>query len=72
MVTSKCPTCSNTSFEVVQHTPKNSNFTLSMPKNSNSTFLFVQCDECGSVVGVLENNDVAGLLDKLLKKIDMR
>ncbi len=61
MATSKCPQCSSTSFEAVEHTPKNSNFKLQ----------FIQCSSCGSVVGVMDYWNIGASLEKIAKKLNM-
>lgn len=60
MARSKCPSCNNHIFEVVEHTPRKSNF----------KFLFVQCSSCGSVVGTMDYYNIGALIKVLEKKID--
>ena len=61
---SKCPSCTSTSFETAIETPKNSNFKL----------LFIRCSSCGTVVGVLDYYNIGALLEKLADKlgVDLR
>lgn len=51
MASSKCPVCPNTSFE------------LKEVRFSGIRFNFVQCSDCGSVVGILEDRSVITTLD---------
>ena len=44
MPESKCPKCSNQSFEIQKHKPDGSSFDIS----------FVQCSNCGSIVGTID------------------
>lgn len=44
MAISTCPKCDNTCFEIVEHSPIGSNFKL----------MFIQCNQCGAVVGVTD------------------
>ena len=60
MAQSKCIKCNGITFEMVENTPLNSNFKL----------MFVQCQTCGTVVGVLPYENAAELVRKLTKKID--
>jgi hypothetical protein len=54
-----CPKCSNTSFEMVEFTPRNSTFKL------NS----IQCESCGAVVGVMDYCNIGGMLETLAAKL---
>jgi len=56
---SKCPKCENTKFEVVNEQPINSNFELRM----------VRCNECKTVIGVLDFYNVGTLVKKLAEKM---
>ena len=58
-MTSTCPKCSNTSFEV-----KNAK-----PRNSEYIFTFIQCSSCGAVVGTIDYVNVPELLERLAKKL---
>jgi uncharacterized Zn finger protein len=53
MATSSCPKCGQGSFEIATLKPAKSNFDLQ----------FVQCSNCGSVVGTMTFFD-AGILSK--------
>ena len=56
---SKCPSCSNTEFEVVNETPVNSNYDL----------IFARCTSCMAVVGVIDYYNVGALIKKLAAKL---
>ncbi|WP_291071942.1 hypothetical protein [Empedobacter sp. UBA5637] len=56
---SKCPNCSNTSFEMVEETPKGSNFKL----------MFVRCQSCKTVIGFTDYYNTGSLLHKLAEKL---
>jgi uncharacterized Zn finger protein len=56
---SKCPSCSNAEFEVVNETPVNSNYEL----------IFVRCTSCKTVVGVIDYYNVGSLVKKLATKL---
>jgi len=58
-MTSTCPKCSNTSFEVKNAEPRESEYILT----------FIQCSSCGAVVGVTDYLNVPALLEKLAKKL---
>lgn len=58
---SKCPKCDNTEFEVVNDTPKNSNYEL----------MFVRCANCHVVVGVLDFYNVGSLVKKLANQLNI-
>lgn len=60
MAQASCPKCPNTSFEMKEHTPKNSNFKLN----------FVQCTACGAVVSTMDYSNIGDMLDKQSEKID--
>ncbi len=59
MAASTCPRCWGTSFEMVQHTPRNSGFTL----------MFVQCAHCGAVVGTMDIYNIGDLLRRQTQAI---
>ena len=54
MATSKCPHCENSSFELKEVSPSNSNFKL----------YFVQCRSCGAPFGVTEYMNTSAMLEK--------
>jgi predicted nucleic-acid-binding Zn-ribbon protein len=59
MAYSKCPKCENSSFEMVEQTPKGSAFKL----------MFVQCALCNTVVGVMDYYNIGSVLRELARKI---
>lgn len=61
-LSSKCPSCSSTSFETAIETPKESRFKL----------LFIRCASCGAVVGVLDYYNIGSMLQQLAKKLGFR
>ena len=44
MARSTCPKCENTTFEMVENSPRNSQFKV----------MFIQCASCGAVIGVAD------------------
>jgi uncharacterized Zn finger protein len=56
---SKCPKCGNSEFEVVNEKPVNSNYEL----------IFVRCNICHTVVGVIDFYNVGTLIKKLALKL---
>ena len=60
-LSSQCPKCSSTVFETVIETPKNSNFKL----------LFVRCEKCRTVVGVLDYYNIGKLIQSFAKKLNV-
>lgn len=59
MATSTCPKCDNTTFEMKEGRVQNSTFRL----------MFVQCKQCGAVVGVTEGFNIPVMLQKLAQKL---
>lgn len=59
--TSKCPHCQKSGFETILETPKDSSFKL----------MFVRCQWCKTVVGVLEYYNNGALIHKLAKKLNV-
>ena len=57
-----CPKCSGSRFEAVVETPRKSNFKL----------LFVRCETCGTVVGVLDAYNIGALIHDLAEKINVK
>ena len=55
----KCPSCQNTSFEVVNDIPLKSNFQL----------MYVRCCSCKTLVSVLEQQNINKNLHKLANKM---
>lgn len=60
--TSKCPNCQKTGFEVEIEEPKDSKFKL----------LFVRCQWCKTVVGVLDYYNIGKLLHVLAEKLNVK
>lgn len=60
MADSKCVSCSKTSFEMVP----------SEPKNSMRQLYFIQCSNCGGVVGVQEHGNITTLIIEQNKAIE--
>ncbi len=58
-ISSKCPKCENSNFELSSESPKGSNYKIN----------FIRCSSCGTVVGVLEYHSTAILLQKLARKL---
>lgn len=61
MAQSKCPKCGSTSFELVENAPSGSDYRLN----------FVQCSQCGGVVGVLDFYSIGDLILRLAKKLNV-
>jgi uncharacterized Zn finger protein len=61
MAQSKCPKCESTSFELVLRTPSGSDYQLS----------FIQCSQCGGVVGVLDFYNIGDLILRLAEKLNV-
>ena len=59
MASSTCIKCGNTRFEVKENSPTGSNF----------KFIFIQCSNCGGVVGVMDFYNTAQLIHDLAKKL---
>lgn len=62
MAQSTCPKCESHSFEVVNVTPDNSRFTL----------MFVQCAECGAVVGTMDLRNIGEMISQLPDQLRSR
>jgi len=69
MATSTCTKCGNQSFEVVSAHIRGAEIAMN----------FVQCVRCGGVVGVIEERDLAQMIDalaegvfKIAQKLDVR
>lgn len=58
MASSTCIKCGNNSFEVVKKTASGSKF----------EYNFVQCNQCGGVVGVLDCYNIGTLILELAEK----
>lgn len=61
-ISSQCPKCNSTSFETVIETPKRSNFKL----------LFIRCEKCGTVVGVLDYYNIGALIHDFAQKLNVK
>ncbi len=61
MAISTCTKCDNTSFEVKEVEPRNSNFILN----------FVQCTNCGGVIGVIDFDNIGTIIHQLDKKLNV-
>ncbi len=59
MATSTCPKCNSTSFEL----KTNDNV-----KGTNYKLSFIQCADCGAVVGVLDYYNLGSLIKKFAEK----
>lgn len=59
MARATCVKCDSNNFEVVENTPRTSNFNL----------LFVQCASCGGVVGGMDYFNIGSMLQKLATKL---
>lgn len=60
MAVTKCASCGNTFFEVVTKEPVRSNYKLN----------FVQCSQCGTVVGVLDYFNIGAKIHDVEEKLD--
>lgn len=61
MAQSKCPKCENTVFEMRTMSPLGATFKV----------CFVQCSKCGTVVGVVDQNDTLAVLSPIYTKLGM-
>jgi predicted nucleic-acid-binding Zn-ribbon protein len=59
MATSTCIKCVNEEFESKETTPRNSNFVYS----------FIQCTNCGDVVGVMDFYNIGNMLQQIGRKL---
>lgn len=60
-ISSKCPKCDNSGFELSTESPSKANYKVT----------FVRCSSCGAVVGTLESQSTVNLLHKLAKKLNV-
>jgi len=60
MASSKCPSCSNQSFELVELIPSGSSYKM------NS----IQCSHCGAVAGIVDYTNTEYLINKQSKEIN--
>jgi len=61
MAQSSCPKCGEHSFELKENSPKNSNY----------KYIFIQCSNCGTVVGTTEFNNIGKLISRLAKELNI-
>lgn len=59
MAKSTCAKCDGTTFEMVEATPRGSNFSV----------MFIQCSRCGGVVGVTDYYQIGTELQIIKKKL---
>ena len=59
MAYSTCVKCGNRSFEILENSPKGSNYKL----------MFVQCTSCGGVIGVMEYYNIGAKIEELEIKL---
>lgn len=52
MSQSKCAKCDHSTFEIVENTPEGSKFQV----------MFIQCAQCGTVIGVQPDENIPALL----------
>jgi uncharacterized Zn finger protein len=62
MASSTCTKCGSTSFEVKENSPMGSNFRI----------MFVQCSNCGGVVGTMDYFNIGQLIHDLAKKLSLK
>lgn len=62
MARSTCPKCASNRFETSEATPNKSAFKL----------IFIQCAECGAVVGVIDYYNIGHLIYKLAAKLHVK
>lgn len=62
MATSSCPKCGKHAFELKTHSPAGSQF----------KFMFIQCSDCGCVVGTTDYFNVPSLLEKIAAKLGFK
>lgn len=59
-MSSKCPRCENTSFELEQ----------AKLSSTHLSYYFAQCSKCKTVVGVIEHQHSGDVISQLNNKID--
>lgn len=59
MARSSCPKCGNGHFEMVENSPKGSDFKLT----------FIQCSSCGAVVGVMDYYNIGNIVNQIAEKL---
>jgi hypothetical protein len=57
-----CIKCDNNTFEIVEHSPRGSNF----------RFNFIQCSQCGGVVGVVDYFNIGQLIHDFAAKLGFK
>ena len=60
-MSSRCPKCENSVFEISTESPKKSNYKVT----------FVRCNSCKTVVGTLEPESTVNLIHKLAGKLNI-
>jgi hypothetical protein len=68
MAASKCMKCAGVKFEVVETQPA----PYSSVPNSTVKYGFVQCANCGGVVGVVEAPSVLAMLDRIAAAVNAK
>lgn len=61
-LTSRCPKCEHTSFEIAEHSPRGARFKCYL----------IQCSSCGTVVGNTPYHNTATILKKICDKLGIR
>jgi hypothetical protein len=65
MPASACPTCSFTSFELT--------YLTSTERKAPETVRVVQCERCGTIAGVMEDNSqVLASIEKRLRNLEQK
>lgn len=57
----QCPKCENTSFELVEDTPRESSFKM----------MFVRCCSCNTAVGIVDYYNAGYLVKQLAEKLNV-
>ncbi len=61
MASSTCIKCGSTRFEIKENSPTGSRFKI----------MFVQCNSCGGVVGIMDYYNIGQLIHDLAKKLNI-
>jgi len=59
---SKCPKCENSTFELVKDTPESSRFKM----------FYIRCIKCKTVIGTHDYDNVAVMVEKIMRHLDIR
>lgn len=62
MATSTCIKCGNNTFELKKN----------QPTHSNVPIWFIQCGNCGGVIGAMSTTDIGYFVEKIAAKLDVR